>query len=402
VVENRSLDTLVRTMLDVRLALVAIAMIVEAVSGGSALAMLLLVLALPLSYVPLRRWAAVGPHLARRPALLAIDALLAVALTVLVTDPAVMLLYSVCTVVLAALVAGPPGTVLVTTLLGGLLAVGATLAGQSGEVGAGSVATSFAFVASYVLAAAGALRLTGLMAAHERGAEAARAATQQAAQAEERGRLAREMHDSLSKTVSGTHLMALAVRRQLAEASSDAHLRADADRLVTACDIATRDARRLLRDLRDDQPEDATSVFRRIEQSVLEWQTRTAGEVRVTNLTDEGNDHLAASVVYELGYIVSEALDNAHRHGGAGAVDLRLEPRDGWLHLTLVDDGRGFEVPVDLRDLHRAGHYGLIGMRERAQRIGGTLDVRSTPGNGTAVAVAVPAPNLRPVERSAR
>lgn len=399
--ENRPLDTLVRTLLDMRLALVALAMVVEAASRGSGAAVLMLVLALPLSYVPLRRWASVRPRVARRPALLAVDALMAAALTILVTDPAVMLLYSLCTVVLAALVAGAAGAVLVTILLGGMLAAGAVLAGLTGQVSASSVATSLAFVALYVLVAAGSLRLTRLMAAYERAAEVARSATQRAAQAEERSRLAREMHDSLSKTVHGTHLMAVAVRRRLADGGADATVQADVDRLVTACDIATRDARRLLHDLRDDRAGETTSVFRQVEQAVLEWQTRTAGEVSVANLTEEGNDHLASSVVYELRCIVAEALENAQRHGGAGSVEVRLEPRDGWLHLTLVDDGHGFAVPADLRDLHRTGHYGLIGMRERAQRIGGTMEIHSKPAEGTTVAVAVPAPALRAVERSA-
>ncbi len=208
------------------------------------------------------------------------------------------------------------------------------------------------------------------------------------------------MHDSLSKTVHGTHLMAVAVRRRLASGTDGAQLLDDADRLVTACDIATRDARRLLHDLRDDPAAETTSVFRRVEQTLLEWQTRTAGSVRVTNLTEDGHDELAASVVYELGCILSEALDNAHSHGGALSVDVRLEPRDGWLHLTLTDDGKGFDIPEDLRDLHRSGHYGVIGMRERAQRIGGTMDIRSSPQRGTTVAVALPAPALRAVERS--
>jgi signal transduction histidine kinase len=75
-------------------------------------------------------------------------------------------------------------------------------------------------------------------------------------------------------------------------------------------------------------------------------------------------------------------------------VEVRWASRDGWLDVTVTDDGPGFEVPEDLSALHRAGHYGLVGMRERAVRIGGSLTVESAPSRGTTVTVAVPAPEL--------
>lgn len=388
------LASLVRTLYDMRLALVALAVIVEVVASGSALTVLALLAALPLSYIPLRHWRS----LAGRRDVLVLDAFYAAALTVLVTDPQVMLLYSLATVVLAGLVGGRLGAGAVTTVLGGFLALATLYTAISHQVRPGTVATSLAFVALYMLSAPGALRLTRLLRDYHRATELARAASQQAAYAEERGRLAREMHDSLSKTVHGTHLMAIAVSRRLSRADVEPRLRDDAERLVTACDIATRDARRLLHDLRHDGGGETCSVVRRVEQVVLEWQTRTAVDARVEDGVRTGDDLLPESVVYEVGCVVAEALDNATRHGGAQRVDVEVRAEDGWLRVRIRDDGIGFNVPRDLGALHRSGHYGVIGMRERAQRVGGSVQVESAPGAGTTVALAVPAPSLREAE----
>jgi signal transduction histidine kinase len=395
VAEHRPLDSLVRTLYDLRLALVALATIVEVAGTPSMSTVLALLAALPVSYLPLRRWATLGPWMASRRTWLLLDAVFAAVLTVLVTDPQIMLIYSVATVMLAALVGGRLGAALVSGVLVAFLALGTVLTTTAGSGSASGYATSLAFAALYVVTALGSLRLTRLMAAYDTAVDSARAASRRAAQAEERGRLAREMHDSLSKTIQGTHLMALAVSKRLRADGAEPALRDAADRLVMACDIATRDARRLLHGLRDDgEQAETTSVSRRLEQVVLEWQTRTATPAHVEAGTRPGSDELPAQLVYETCCIVGEALDNAHRHGRAAQVRVRWAHRDGWLDVTVADDGAGFEVPADLATLHRAGHYGLVGMRERAQRIGGTLAVASAPQRGTTVTVTVPAPEL--------
>ncbi len=397
--ETRPLESLVRALYDMRLALVALATVVEVVRSGSALTVVALLAALPLSYLPLRRWARPGPRTATLSWLL-LDAAAAAALTVMVSDPQLMLLYSVATALLGGLVGGRAGALLVTSVLLEFLVGSVILAASAGEVTPGAIAVAGAFAALYVLCAVGSLRVTTLLTGYDRAVEAARAASRQAAQAEERSRLAREMHDSLSKTISGTHLMAVAVSKRLAAApdhDAQGPLRTDVERLVTACDIASRDARRLLHGLRDDGARSAvTSISRRVEEVVLEWQTRTALRARVAVETPPGEDDLPSELVYEAACVVAEALENAHRHGGAGAVEVRLSPRDGWLDLSVSDDGRGFDVPDDLASLGRAGHYGVIGMRERAQRVGGTLAVARNGGGrtGTTVRLALPAPAL--------
>jgi signal transduction histidine kinase len=88
--------------------------------------------------------------------------------------------------------------------------------------------------------------------------------------------------------------------------------------------------------------------------------------------------------------IAQEAMLNALRHGAASRIDVDLAfmPADGRVELTVRDDGRGFTIGSQPGP--RQGHFGLEGMRERAERLGGTLALESTPGAGTSVRVVVP------------
>jgi signal transduction histidine kinase len=85
--------------------------------------------------------------------------------------------------------------------------------------------------------------------------------------------------------------------------------------------------------------------------------------------------------------IAQEALTNVVRHSGASRVDVSLKGEDGILMLSVEDDGKGF----DLGELSKSGGLGVIGMRERAELIGGALEIRSDPGGGTAILMKVPA-----------
>ena len=81
-------------------------------------------------------------------------------------------------------------------------------------------------------------------------------------------------------------------------------------------------------------------------------------------------------------YAVSEALTNATRHARASVVSIGLEERDGCLHLSIRDDGAGGADP--------ARGSGLIGLRDRAEALGGSLEVSSPPGEGTLMLVQLP------------
>jgi signal transduction histidine kinase len=89
-------------------------------------------------------------------------------------------------------------------------------------------------------------------------------------------------------------------------------------------------------------------------------------------------------------YVVSEALTNATRHANASVVIVTVREQDGSLHLSIRDDGAGGADP--------ARGSGLIGLRDRAEALGGTLAVASPPGEGTVIAVRLPVrfPGLDP------
>ena len=87
--------------------------------------------------------------------------------------------------------------------------------------------------------------------------------------------------------------------------------------------------------------------------------------------------------------MIQEAVHNAIRHGRPNLVTIvvRRDETAGMIRVSVADDGRGF-VPGSQRGLE-AGHFGIEGMRERAERLGGTLDIESRPGRGTTVHASV-------------
>ncbi|HXI20058.1 MAG TPA: ATP-binding protein, partial [Gemmatimonadales bacterium] len=97
---------------------------------------------------------------------------------------------------------------------------------------------------------------------------------------------------------------------------------------------------------------------------------------------------LTADVEAVVARILQEAIANTVRHAAARTVRVRLSYRGPGLRLLVADDGRGFLVDRDFRNY--GGHWGLLGMEERAGQVGGSLAVRSAPGRGAAVVVHIP------------
>jgi signal transduction histidine kinase len=104
---------------------------------------------------------------------------------------------------------------------------------------------------------------------------------------------------------------------------------------------------------------------------------RSAGEIR----------RLDPETELALYRIVQEALSNVGRHAQAGHVWLTIKFDQGAVRIDVRDDGVGFQPPVQTSDLAREGHYGLIGMAERALLIKANLDLQSQPGKGTQIDV---------------
>jgi len=141
------------------------------------------------------------------------------------------------------------------------------------------------------------------------------------------------------------------------------------------------DARRAIDDLRKNEVElDLESTVR----AEAERFTTATGIPCELNL--EIVSRIPEPIAYHVLKIVSEGLTNIARHAHAKNVSLQLEANNGSLEIVIEDDGSGFDV----HQQNKSGHYGLIGMRERARLAGGTLDVVSQPGQGTTLKLRLP------------
>jgi signal transduction histidine kinase len=198
----------------------------------------------------------------------------------------------------------------------------------------------------------------------------------------ERNRLARELHDSVTQSVYSVTLYAEAAARLLQGGKiEDAaeHLR----ELGTTAREALREMRLLIFEL--SPPALETGSLADALRTRLD-AVEARGGVSV-NFRAEGTEKLSPLVRQELYQIAQEALNNALKHSRAQSVRIHLSFGDEETGLEISDDGVGFA----LEQAQKCGGLGLRGMRERVQRIAGTLSLDSTPGGGTRISVTAPA-----------
>ncbi|MEU0088054.1 GAF domain-containing sensor histidine kinase [Streptomyces sp. NPDC006274] len=199
--------------------------------------------------------------------------------------------------------------------------------------------------------------------------------------AEERSRLAHELHDAVSQKLFSLRLTAQAAAalvdrdpdRAKGELQQVAHLAAEAADELRAAVVELRPAA---------LDEDGLVNTLRTQIQVLD----RAHSARVS-FDSCGIRALPATQEEALLRVAQEALHNALRHSGAAEVDVVLVRRGQGAVLSVTDNGRGFEP----RAVRRAGrHLGLVSMRDRASGVGGRLSVESEPGKGTTVEMEVP------------
>jgi signal transduction histidine kinase len=205
--------------------------------------------------------------------------------------------------------------------------------------------------------------------------------------AAERNRLARDLHDSVTQSLYSLTLLAEAGQRMLANWGENApgqaassQLTSNQSRLGEIAQQALQEMRLLVYQLRPLALE-SEGLVGALEQR-LETVERRAGVQAVVSV--QGEIDLPAGVEEELYRIAQEALNNALKHARASRVELSIRAVEDGVTLQVTDDGRGF----DLASAGDRGGLGLVGMHERAARIGARLDVRSAPGEGTAVTVS--------------
>jgi signal transduction histidine kinase len=245
-------------------------------------------------------------------------------------------------------------------------------------------------VAAFVVAFPMATVVTGLVAASITAATVRHvdllveviAAAQRSAAASERTRLARELHDSVAKTLRGVSFAALALPASLRSRPALAEQLAEV--VSQGADAAAREARELIEGLRLDDPDEPFGLG--IERLCREWSAVSGTPVRV----DADPVEPALATRYELSRILHEALRNVAQHAGAGRVAVRVRRTGAEILLGIRDDGAGFAVPADLSRLRSGNHFGVLGMAERARAIGAEFLVESAPGMGTLIEVRAP------------
>ena len=204
-------------------------------------------------------------------------------------------------------------------------------------------------------------------------------------QEEERRRIARELHDD---TLQGLLAVARHLELHLA-GEADPMPRARLEELQRMVSETADGVRQISRDLRPLILEDlglAPAL-----QMLVAAAREGEGAVPHADLRVEGEaGRLDPSLELALYRIVQEALTNIRRHAHATGLVVRLRLEPAAVTLDVHDDGIGFEAPAALAGLAAGGHFGLVGMQERAWAAGGTLELITAPGHGARLHVHIP------------
>ena len=193
---------------------------------------------------------------------------------------------------------------------------------------------------------------------------------------EERQRLARELHDSVSQALFGVELNISAAEMLLEQDPGQAQQRLE--RARQTAHEASGDLRALIADLRPPAlaGKSILDSLRAFARSLEE-----AGQlaVRVEGGVEKPMSPAEEAELYRIAY---EAVNNAAKHAQAAEIHVALQIDDPRFRLEVADDGIGFNP-----ERRKPGSWGLVGMRERAERLGASLKIESTPGQGTRIIV---------------
>ncbi|MBK6791072.1 MAG: hypothetical protein IPG80_00715 [Anaerolineales bacterium] len=200
------------------------------------------------------------------------------------------------------------------------------------------------------------------------------------AQEEERLRLARELHDETIQSVIALKQRVYLAEKAVSEKAGKASLR----KLEGLAEETVQNLRRIIRALRPIYLDDLglTTALEMLAKEIRSPQVRFSciGQERRLERTIE-------LILYR---IAQEALSNVVRHAGASHASLAINFNDHEIHLEVSDNGSGFILPEAPTDFALRGHFGLLGMKERSELIGGRLVVQSEPKSGTRISIMVP------------
>lgn len=204
-------------------------------------------------------------------------------------------------------------------------------------------------------------------------------------QEEERRRLAREIHDGPAQLLNSV-VLRIDVCQRLVETDPE-RLRDELQQLKALVRLSLQDVRKIIFDLRPMALDDL-GLIPALRGYLKEYQARSGIE---TDLATCGSDHrFQPTFEVAIFRLVQEALSNVEKHAGAERVWVTMECLGGRVvQLTVKDDGAGFDPDLVLSSTAGA-KFGLLGMRERAELVGGTMTIQSAPGQGTELTFQFP------------
>ena len=201
---------------------------------------------------------------------------------------------------------------------------------------------------------------------------------------EERQRIARDLHDSVTQQMFGLHLLARGLK-----ASAPEGFKEKLAELESLASGTLKEMRLMLDQLRDASGEEKVDFAESVRAECEAFSNRSGpegGALLSVTLEMPRVVILPKNISNEAAWILREALQNVVKHSGGRTVIVSVKV-DSFLHASIADDGAGFDVHAA-----PAGHYGLRGMRERALALGGGLTVDSEIGRGTILSYKIPLP----------
>lgn len=204
-------------------------------------------------------------------------------------------------------------------------------------------------------------------------------------QEDERRRLARELHDGIGQTLTAlkNQISRLHIKYQEADEALVNSLQ-DSVELVSTALNDTRELSRLLRpSVLDDLGLEAA----------LSWLARTLGQrtgLEISVDCDLGEERLEPEIETLVFRIVQESLTNVIKHAGVDQAQVRIQSGSDFLRASVSDEGAGFDMQGAIGTDNNPTSSGLRGMKDRVELFGGQLSIRSAPGSGTVVELAVP------------
>jgi signal transduction histidine kinase len=197
---------------------------------------------------------------------------------------------------------------------------------------------------------------------------------------EERTRIAQELHDTLLQTFLSASMLLSVASDDVTESSP---VKPQLDRILQIMNQGIQEGRNTIEDLRSTGTADLVQALSQVQQKLA-----VQSDVDFRVVVVGRKEPLRPPVWHEIYRIGREALVNAFSHSRAKCIEFQLEYADSDLRMRVRDNGRG--INPEVLQTGRNGHWGLAGMRERATRIGGLLEISSSEAAGTEIQLSIP------------